>query len=69
MNKKIYYGKVKASRNQILGKPANYFVICGNTASSYTKMFEGYLFGQKVKVTIELVDDKEWKREVFGDPR
>ncbi len=68
MNKKVYYGRIQYSRGAGY-TPRIDFRIHGKTGTKYSKMFKHLDEKQKVRVTIEKMSDKEWTKEVYGDPR
>lgn len=66
--KKVFYGKAKFRESYGSARRLD-FIEHAKTTSQYSKMFAGFKERDKLRVTVEKVSDKEWKKEVFGDPR
>lgn len=68
MTKKVFFGKIVINK-VFQGSLKNDFLVHGKTGTTYAKLFKGFAERDRIKVTIEKITNKEYKKEVYGDPR
>lgn len=68
MTKKVFFGKI-VIRRIFQGNLKNDFIVHGNTGTTYAKLFKGFAEKDRIKVIIEKITNKAYKKEVYGDPR